>query len=202
MPETILEPRASLEVIPYAPPSGDWLIMHETDPATIQVQIEAGVQARGGSYVDFLNNLADNLPGGRRRDESLAHKYPSKFGPDCKRYTDTTQWTDWQKAAHSEKMANATFGQFYQDIETAIAAVVDDPHAGITRENLLALNQARTARQLSGHPETYAPLLSREARAAYEGPLSGNMQEALAKDLARVYAELRKMGYSHYDLFQ
>ena len=190
----------SIETSPYMPPSGDWQIMKDTSPDAIQAQIEAGMQVYGGP-ASFLNNLADNLPGGRRRDERLAERYPDKFGPDAHRHN-PDQWNDWQKGAHSDRMAHATYGEFHSDIEAAIADAAQDPSSGITRENLVALNTARSARQFARQPGKYALLLDGPAREAYAREFDGNLEEAFAQYLLPVYARLRAMGYSHYDLFQ
>lgn len=199
MQETVSTPTILANAAPYAPISGDLQITTETDP--IRLEIAEGIQAYGGSPALFLNNLADNLPGGRRRDETLAKKYPEKFGPDCRRHNPEL-WNDQQRAAHSERMADVTYGQFYADIAAAIADAAQDSSSGISLENLVALNAARTKGEFSRNPEAYRALLSAAAQEAYAEKFDGNMQEAFAVYLLPVFARLRAMGYTHYDLYQ
>ena len=193
-----------VEAPPYTPASGDWNIMKETDPAIIELQIKEGVKVFG-SPADFLNNFVDSLPGGRRRSgqyAQLAEKLPDRFGPDAKRQK-SEEWEPggWQERVHSDRMRLVTNAEFHKDIEDAIAEVEQDPDLGITRDTIEKLNTARTDGKLAGNREGYVQLLSDPAQKVYK-QFGENIDEAFAQYLLPVYARLRAMGYSHYDLFQ
>jgi len=118
MSETVPIADVPPDAHPYAPVDGEMRAAPELDPTSVQAYLKEAaeeIEARGGSPASFLNNLADNLPGGRRRTGKalqIAQKHPDVFGPDAPRHHDTKSWSDERRAQHSERMLGITNGGF------------------------------------------------------------------------------------------
>ncbi len=172
--------------IAYAPsatetqtaPLQERLIMIETDPLTIQVQIELGV-VEFGSALNFTNNFKDNLPDGRRPKMMAMLK---KL--DTPRQNANT-WSEWEERAHSELITTKTYGEFYADIADAKKRTTADPTSGFDSEEFGHLYAAVHRKDFSGNPNKDA------------------IMEAYCTSMLPLYGMLRRdYGYTHYDLTQ
>lgn len=154
-----LEPRS---------PGKSPLMMKETDPETIDLQIAAGLEAASGRFFGFTNNFEAKLPGGHMREMIVNHSWDK-----AKLYTPEKTSAEVAEL-YSEKAAQTTFSEFFQDIDSAIEATGLDPEL---------LSQIRRDRETATGLDVSAA------------------QEAYCEAILPVYRELRIMGYSHYDLW-
>jgi len=166
----------TLERRVVAPSMDAFADMRQTDPAVIEEQINAGLAE--GTPSDFLNNFENRLPGSddwvRRKNENYRDIY------DEPRYYDD-EIDDRMRAVHSERYLTEPMGTI---LDETLDVIKNTP--GIDSERLYELRDA---------------FFAAKENAPYD-PATNDARDAYLGSALDVYAELRKRGYTHADLWK
>ncbi|HSW75224.1 MAG TPA: hypothetical protein VLG16_05155 [Candidatus Saccharimonadales bacterium] len=131
----------------------------------IRTEISSGIE-QAGSVRGYINNFTENLDGGRHRSQI------EQLGWTDRIMTDSRYPAGSEDSPHSTLAYTRTWGQFFADVDQAVAES--------------GLDQAELARL-----QVLADQPSFEQREA---------QEAHSRFTLPVYRQLRILGYSSFDL--